>query len=123
MQNNRELARDGDCGLSEAISLGEPHPQTFNADRFGTIGVATVYRINDSKAVPKPPSGASGVYVNTSLKDSGLLRDRASSLETSRVAGVVGSRAGGLAIVIRGSLQFVVGVLRGAAIARSPVGS
>src|SRR6478672_2664319 len=26
VQNDRELARDGDCGLSEPIALGEPHP-------------------------------------------------------------------------------------------------
>jgi hypothetical protein len=29
VQNDRELARDGDCGLSEAISLSEPHPPSL----------------------------------------------------------------------------------------------
>jgi hypothetical protein len=36
MQNDRQLARDGDCGLSEPIALGEPHAQAFSADHFGT---------------------------------------------------------------------------------------
>src|SRR5262249_20584397 len=31
VQNDRELARDGDCGLSEPISLGEPHPPSLTA--------------------------------------------------------------------------------------------
>src|SRR5262245_64823729 len=29
MQNDRQLARDGDCGLSEPIALGEPHPPSL----------------------------------------------------------------------------------------------
>jgi hypothetical protein len=29
VQNDRELARDGDLGLSEPISLGEPHPPSL----------------------------------------------------------------------------------------------
>src|SRR5260370_918220 len=29
MQNDRELARDGDFGLTEPISLGEPHPPSL----------------------------------------------------------------------------------------------
>src|SRR5260221_7541811 len=29
VQNDRELARDGDFGLSEPISLGEPHPPSL----------------------------------------------------------------------------------------------
>src|SRR5207244_13246770 len=29
VQNDRELARDGYCGLAEPISLGEPHPPSL----------------------------------------------------------------------------------------------
>jgi hypothetical protein len=29
MQNDRQLARDGDCGLSEPGSLGEPYPPSL----------------------------------------------------------------------------------------------
>jgi len=29
MQNDRELARNGDFGLTEPISLGEPHPPSL----------------------------------------------------------------------------------------------
>src|SRR5213080_4735221 len=36
VQNDRELARDGYCGLAEPISLGSLIPQAFNADHFGT---------------------------------------------------------------------------------------
>jgi hypothetical protein len=32
VQNDRQLARDGDCGLSEPISLGEPHPLPLISD-------------------------------------------------------------------------------------------
>ena len=36
VQNDRELARDGDCGLSEPICLASLMPQAFSADHFGT---------------------------------------------------------------------------------------
>jgi len=36
VQNDRQLARDGDFGLAEAIALGEPRPPSFQSDHFGT---------------------------------------------------------------------------------------
>src|SRR6201999_2730922 len=36
MQNDRELTRDCNLGLAEPVALGEPCPQAFTADHFGT---------------------------------------------------------------------------------------
>jgi hypothetical protein len=36
MQNDRKLACDRDLGLAKPVALGEPHPQAFTADHFGT---------------------------------------------------------------------------------------
>jgi hypothetical protein len=36
MQNDRELTRDRNLGLAEPVALGEPYPQAFTADHFGT---------------------------------------------------------------------------------------
>src|SRR3984893_469376 len=36
MQNDRELTRDRNLGLAEPVALGEPCPQAFTADHFGT---------------------------------------------------------------------------------------
>jgi hypothetical protein len=36
MQNDRELTRDCNLGLAEPVALGEPNPQAFSADHFGT---------------------------------------------------------------------------------------
>src|SRR5260370_16743785 len=38
MQNDRELARDGDFGLTEPISLGEPHPPSLYRPPFRHTG-------------------------------------------------------------------------------------
>jgi hypothetical protein len=34
VQNDRELARDGDFGLAEALALGEPRPPSFQCRPF-----------------------------------------------------------------------------------------
>jgi hypothetical protein len=34
VQNDRELARDGDFGLAEAVALGEPPPPSFQCRPF-----------------------------------------------------------------------------------------
>ena len=36
MQNDRELTRDCYLCLAEPVALGEPNPQAFTADYFGT---------------------------------------------------------------------------------------
>lgn len=36
MQNDRELTRDRNLGLAEPVALGEPYPQAFRDDHFGT---------------------------------------------------------------------------------------
>ena len=36
MQNDGELTGDRNLGLAERAALGEPYPQAFTADHFGT---------------------------------------------------------------------------------------
>ena len=36
MQNDGELTRDRNLCLAEPVALGEPYPQAFTADHFGT---------------------------------------------------------------------------------------
>src|ERR1700739_2431461 len=38
MQNDRELARDRDLGLAEALALSEPNPPSLHGGPFGDAG-------------------------------------------------------------------------------------
>ena len=46
MQNDRELARDGDFGLAEPLRLASLIPQAFKADHFGTRVSSTLAASN-----------------------------------------------------------------------------
>jgi hypothetical protein len=84
VQNDRELARDGDCGLSEPIAFGEPHPPSLERRPFRHAGQQHASRFEKITA-------QHGV---TTLRDASCPVDLAGSMASARQSDISPNTSG-----------------------------